>query len=106
MSDEDDEQREYASPPCFMHKLVPEYRAESAQRDTWTDIARWRKAERNRLIDAQLAVDVEGGSFFDRTLVAMSKRPHVIGIGHAESRIPTIYPQPQDIPMDVIITDE
>ena len=42
-----------------------------------------------------------GGGFFDRTLAAMPKRPHVIGIGHAESRIPTIYPQPHDIPMDV-----
>ena len=45
-----------------------------------------------------------GGGFFDRTLAAMSPRPTVIGVGHPCSAIPTIYAQPHDIPMDVIIT--
>jgi 5-formyltetrahydrofolate cyclo-ligase len=220
MSDEEDahdEGRGYASPPCLMHELVPEYRAEVAQPDAWTDVARWRKAERKRLIDERFAVHVDernarseriasgldlaigqvtgrivsgywpfrgepdlrnwattvierggqialpvvirkawplefriwvpgdrlergvwnllvpsrgpsvqpdvviapvvgfddanyrlgyGGGFFDRTLAAMPRRSYVIGIGHAESRIPTIYPQPHDIPMDVIVTDK
>jgi 5,10-methenyltetrahydrofolate synthetase len=47
-----------------------------------------------------------GGGFFDRTLAAMPRRAFVIGIGHAESRLATIYPQPHDIAMDAIVTDE
>ena len=47
-----------------------------------------------------------GGGFFDRTLAAMPKRPLVVGVGYAGSRIATIYPQPHDIPMDIIVTDE
>ncbi|MDW6023426.1 5-formyltetrahydrofolate cyclo-ligase [Mesorhizobium sp. BAC0120] len=46
-----------------------------------------------------------GGGFFDRTLAAMSRAPIKIGVGYAESRIPTIYPQPHDVPMDMIVTD-
>ncbi|TWG95511.1 5,10-methenyltetrahydrofolate synthetase [Mesorhizobium sp. J18] len=46
-----------------------------------------------------------GGGFFDRTLAALPRKPLTIGIGYGIARIPTIYPQPHDIPMDVIITD-
>lgn len=46
-----------------------------------------------------------GGGFFDRTLATMSRKPMKIGVGYAQSRIPTIYPQPHDIPMDVVVTD-
>ncbi|WP_322419314.1 5-formyltetrahydrofolate cyclo-ligase [Mesorhizobium huakuii] len=220
MSDQEDvplETREYASPPCFMHELVPGYGAEPVVQDSWRDVCRWRKAERKRLIDERLAVDAEervarslriasaldlavgrvsgrivsgywpfrgepdlrnwaikvierggrialpvvikkgwplefrvwapgdplergvwnilvpshgpsvqpdvviapvvgfdqanyrlgyGGGFFDRTLAAMPKRPFVVGVGYSDSRIQTIYPQPHDIPMGVIVTDE
>ncbi|MGX7875488.1 5-formyltetrahydrofolate cyclo-ligase [Mesorhizobium sp. ORM6] len=220
MSDQEDvhpQTREYASPPCFLHELVPGYGSEPAVQDAWPHICRWRKAERKRLIDERLAVDAEergarslriaaaldlavgrisgrivsgywpfrgepdlrnwaikvierggrialpvvirkgwplefriwgpgdplergiwnilvpsrgpavqphvviapvvgfdqanyrlgyGGGFFDRTLAAMSTRPYVVGVGYADSRIQTIYPQPHDIPMDVIVTDE
>lgn len=203
---------EYASPPCFMHELAPEYRTEA-----WPDVARWRKAERKRLIDRRLAMSADertartesiaagldraagdvagrivstywpfrgepdlrdwsnavigrggrialpvvvkkgaplefrvwapgdplergvwnilvpsrgpavepdivvapvvgfdggnyrlgyGGGFFDRTLAAMGRRPLVIGVGYASARIATIYPQPHDIAMSVIVTDE
>ncbi|RUY99043.1 5-formyltetrahydrofolate cyclo-ligase, partial [Mesorhizobium sp. M7A.F.Ca.CA.001.12.2.1] len=44
--------------------------------------------------------------FFDRTLAAAPKRPLVVGVGYASSKTQTIYPQPHDIPMDVIVTDE
>lgn len=208
---------EYASPPCFMHTLGSEYDRVATMSDAWTDVARWRKAERRRLLDARLAVSVDarkamsdriasrldlaigqvrgrivsgywpirgepdlrnwairvierggrialpvvirkgwplefrlwapgdrlergiwnilvpssgppvqpnvviapvvgvdennyrlgyGGGFFDRTLAAMAKRPLIVGVGYAGSRIRTIYPQPHDIPMDVIVTDE
>lgn len=46
-----------------------------------------------------------GGGFFDRTLAALPRKPLVIGIGYEMQRIPTIYPQWNDIPMDVVVTE-
>ncbi|KHQ50108.1 5-formyltetrahydrofolate cyclo-ligase [Mameliella alba] len=46
-----------------------------------------------------------GGGYFDRTLAALSPRPFSIGVGLAAAQLPTIYPQPHDIPMDVILTE-
>lgn len=220
MSDEEDSDpgtREYASPPCFLHEFAPGYGVEPMRQDVWTDVARWRKAERKRLLDARLALTPEvrqassarvasvldrtigkvsgriigsywpfrgeldlrnwsirlverggrialpvvirkgwplefrvwapgdplergmwnilvpsrgpsvqpdvliaplvgfddanyrlgyGGGFFDRTLAAMSRRAFVVGVGLASSKVPTIYPQPHDIPMDAIVTDQ
>ena len=210
---DDDGQAQYSSPPCFMHELDPEYRAPLTD---WTDVRRWRKAERERLIAARLAVSADaraamsariaegldaligdiagrlvslywpfrgepdlrgwmalvnarggrtalpvviekgqplvfraykpgdrlekgvwnipipaegepvlpdivispivgidpgnyrlgyGGGFFDRTLAAMPFRPFVIGVGYELQRIPTIYPQPHDIPMSEVVTE-
>jgi 5-formyltetrahydrofolate cyclo-ligase len=45
-----------------------------------------------------------GGGYFDRTLAALSPRPLAIGVGFVEQAIETIYPQPYDIPMDMIVT--
>jgi len=45
-----------------------------------------------------------GGGFFDRTLAALEPRPLAIGVGYAAAALPTIYPQPHDIPMDAIVT--
>jgi 5-formyltetrahydrofolate cyclo-ligase len=47
-----------------------------------------------------------GGGYYDRTLAAMAPRPFVIGVGFALSRLPSIHPQPHDIPMDLIVTEE
>ncbi len=47
-----------------------------------------------------------GGGYYDRTLAAMNPRPQAIGIGYAHARIETIQPQPHDIPMDAIITEQ
>ncbi len=56
-SDHDDQSpAQYASPPCFMHELDPEFRAAPAD---WPDVRRWRKAERERLINARLAVSAD-----------------------------------------------
>jgi 5,10-methenyltetrahydrofolate synthetase len=218
VADKDDEEHsQYASPPCFMHELGPDGVQAVLKADGWADVARWRKAERQRLIDTRLALSVQerevrsqriaegldrvigapagrtvsiywpfrgehdlrkwantviarggrialpvvvqkghplefrhwapgdpmergvwnilvpargpavlpdvviaplvgyddqryrlgyGGGFFDRTLAAMPRKPLVVGIGYAESRLATIYPQPHDIPMDRIVTDE
>ncbi len=47
-----------------------------------------------------------GGGYFDRTLAALAPRPLAIGVALAAAGIPTIYPQPHDVPMDAIVTEE
>ena len=58
--DEDEDARVIASPPCLMHELDPLYRELGAHADARTarDVARWRKAERKRLILARRSLDV------------------------------------------------
>mgnify|MGYP003634519450 CR=1 FL=1 len=46
-----------------------------------------------------------GGGYYDRSLAAFRLRPMTIGIGYEFSRLPTIFPQAHDIPMDAIVTD-
>src|SRR5437588_1848379 len=46
-----------------------------------------------------------GGGYFDRTLAALSPKPLAIGIGFELQAIETIYPQPFDVPMDLIVTE-
>ena len=36
----------------------------------------------------------------------MRTKPRIIGVGYQQSFIPTIYPQPHDISMDVVVTDQ
>lgn len=45
-----------------------------------------------------------GGGFFDRTLAAMATPPLVIGVGSKSGAIASIFPQPHDVAMDVIVT--
>ncbi len=47
-----------------------------------------------------------GGGYFDRTLAALSPKPLAIGIGYSQQQIRTIKPQPHDIPMDAIVTED
>ena len=47
-----------------------------------------------------------GGGYYDRTLAALAPRPLAIGVGYAATRLATIHPQPHDIPMDAIATEE
>lgn len=47
-----------------------------------------------------------GGGYFDRTLAALKPRPFAIGVGFASARLATIYPQPHDIPLDLIVTED
>ena len=46
-----------------------------------------------------------GGGYFDRTLAVLSPRPFAVGIALAAARVATIYPQPHDIPLDMIMTE-
>jgi len=46
-----------------------------------------------------------GGGYYDRTLGALSSRPLTLGAGLELARLPTIYPQPHDVPLDFIVTE-
>ncbi|HET7448631.1 MAG TPA: 5-formyltetrahydrofolate cyclo-ligase [Methyloceanibacter sp.] len=47
-----------------------------------------------------------GGDFFDLTLAAVKNSPIELGVGYGQQALVTIYPQPNDIPMDMVITEE
>lgn len=47
-------------------------------------------------------MEFSGGRF---SSPACLPRPFAIGVGLAAARLPTIYPQPHDIPMDVVVTE-
>jgi hypothetical protein len=47
-----------------------------------------------------------GGGYYDRTLATLSPKPLTIGVGYAATRLDTIHPQPHDIPMDAIVTED
>ena len=47
-----------------------------------------------------------GGGFFDLTLAAMKNSPLKVGVGYRQQALLTIYPQPSDIPMDMVITED
>lgn len=46
-----------------------------------------------------------GGGYYDRTLASLDPKPLCIGVGLELGRLETIYPQPHDIPMDVVVTE-
>jgi 5,10-methenyltetrahydrofolate synthetase len=46
-----------------------------------------------------------GGGYFDRTLAALLPRPPVIACAHELARMPSLYPQAHDIPMDYVVTE-
>lgn len=213
-SEDDEGRRGYASPPCFMHEVDPDYMGGDMQQEV--DVLRWRHNQRGRLIDARLAIPAAerqahaeaimwrldeivgdltgktvssywpirgepdlrtwleavvprggrsalpvvmghgvplafrlwrkgevlergvrnipaptndlvvepdiiiapvvgfdracyrlgyGGGYFDQTIAAAETRPRFIGIGFAASEVATIYPQPHDVAMDVIVTE-
>jgi len=46
-----------------------------------------------------------GGGYFDRTLAELDPRPFVIGVGFQSAKLKTIFPQPHDVALDLIITE-
>lgn len=46
-----------------------------------------------------------GGGYYDRTIAAMEPKPFALAIGFELSRLATIYPQPHDRPMDIVVTE-
>ena len=47
-----------------------------------------------------------GGGYFDRTLAVLAPRPRAMGVGMASAHVATIFPQPHDVPMAAIATEE
>jgi 5-formyltetrahydrofolate cyclo-ligase len=47
-----------------------------------------------------------GGGFFDRTLAAFERRVIAVGVSYEALRLTTIFPQPHDIAMDFVVTEE
>ena len=46
-----------------------------------------------------------GAGYYDLTLASALPRPTAIGVGFEISRLETVYPQPHDVPMDLIVTE-
>jgi 5-formyltetrahydrofolate cyclo-ligase len=46
-----------------------------------------------------------GGGYYDVTVASFAERPWLVGVGFEFSRLASIYPQPHDEPMDVIVTE-
>ncbi len=46
-----------------------------------------------------------GAGYFDRTLASLASKPDIIGVSFELARMPTIHPQPWDIPVDYVVTE-
>src|SRR5690349_7012420 len=46
-----------------------------------------------------------GTAYVDRTLAGLEPQPIRIAVGREVNRIPTIHPQPHDVPMDFVVTE-
>lgn len=47
-----------------------------------------------------------GGGYFDRTLAALTPRPLAIGVAFELARVGDTCPQPHDLPMDWLVTEQ
>jgi 5-formyltetrahydrofolate cyclo-ligase len=47
-----------------------------------------------------------GGGFYDRTLASLQPKPFTVGLGYANGYSPKLEPEPHDVPLDAILTDE
>jgi 5-formyltetrahydrofolate cyclo-ligase len=46
-----------------------------------------------------------GGGYYDRTIAAAVPRPLCVGLGFSAAALPSIFPQPHDIPMRLVVTE-
>ena len=74
------------TPPCFLHELDPAISGVPDE-ETERDVARWRKAERTRLIEARQAVPVAARAAADAAIAAELTRR----IGDAKGRMAALY---------------
>jgi 5,10-methenyltetrahydrofolate synthetase len=47
-----------------------------------------------------------GGGFYDRTLSELNPRPITIGVGYSHGFMPMLRAQPDDAPLDVMLTED
>jgi 5,10-methenyltetrahydrofolate synthetase len=47
-----------------------------------------------------------GGGFYDRTIASLQPRPLTVGVGYAHGFLPLLRARPDEIPLDVMITEE
>jgi 5-formyltetrahydrofolate cyclo-ligase len=47
-----------------------------------------------------------GGGFYDRTLAALVPRPVTVGVGYAHGFVPWLVPEPHDVPLDAMLTED
>ena len=47
-----------------------------------------------------------GGGFYDRTLASLTPRPVTAGLAYSHGFVPWLEPEPHDVPLDAILTDE
>lgn len=86
---DDDRPATFASPACFLHEIDPAYAGLPGPLDlqAWTDVNRWRKAERERLIAERLAMPVATRLACGEAIAA-----HVLDeIGDVTGRIVSAY---------------
>lgn len=56
--------------------------------------------------DRQLHRLGNGGGFYDRSLASITPKPLAIGVGLASLQLDNIQPQPHDIAMDFVVTEQ
>jgi 5,10-methenyltetrahydrofolate synthetase len=47
-----------------------------------------------------------GGGYYDRTFAEAGLRPVLIGIAYECLRLESIGPEPHDVPVDLVVTEE
>jgi 5,10-methenyltetrahydrofolate synthetase len=47
-----------------------------------------------------------GGGFYDRTLAALDPPPVTVGVGYSHGHVPWLEPEPHDVPLDAILTED
>ncbi len=85
-SDDDNFGGGFASPPCFMHELQPGS-DQPVDRQTFSDVMRWRKAERQRLIEARLAVSADIRAAMAQAIAAGLDA----ALGEPDGRVASLY---------------
>jgi 5,10-methenyltetrahydrofolate synthetase len=47
-----------------------------------------------------------GGGFYDRTLATLQPRPVTVGLAYSHGFVPWLAPEPHDVPLDAVLSDE
>ena len=47
-----------------------------------------------------------GGGFYDRTLASLNPRPVTVGLAYANGHLPWLKPEPHDVPLDAMLTED